>query len=77
MVKFSISTHLSNPFQIDESISNIRVVVYNFIFLKYIQQANVPETDLVFHCLPMSHKMDAMLIWVNNIKFEIKMQNQI
>ena len=26
-------------------------------------------SDLVLHCLPMSHKKDSMLIWVNEAKF--------
>ena len=26
-------------------------------------------SDLVFHCLPMSHKKDTRLIWVNDDRF--------
>ena len=28
-------------------------------------------SDLVFHCLPMSHKKDTRLIWVNEAQVEI------
>ena len=66
----------SHPYQLDESISNFRVVGWYFSFLfkfKKILFANSGETDqtpryaasdLVLHCLPMSHKKDARLIWV-------------
>ena len=64
---------ISRPCQLDESITNKRdVVLYftvEFKFQKYIFLANgvAPDqmrcslaADLVMHCLPMSHKMEAM-----------------
>ena len=30
------------------------------------QTPHFAASDLVLHCLPMSHKKDAMLIWVND-----------
>ena len=61
------------------SISNFRVVGWYFSFLfksqKKFRFANSGEpdqtpqfaaSDLVLHCLPMSHKKEAMLIWVYN-----------
>ena len=32
------------------------------------QTLRFAASDLVLHCLPMSHKKDARLIWVKNIK---------
>ena len=70
----------SHSYQLDESICNLRVVEWYFSFLFKIQNklpfANSGEpdqmphsaaSDLVLHCLLMSHKKDAMLIWVNMI----------
>ena len=67
----------SHPFQMDESISNLRVVGWYFSFLfkfkkKFLQATSrepdqmpsIVASDLVLHCLPMSHKKDARLIWV-------------
>ena len=31
------------------------------------QTPRFAAADLVLHCLPMSHKMDARLIWVNTL----------
>ena len=67
----------SHPYQLDESISNFRVVgwydSFLFKFYKKLLFANSGEphktphfaaSDLVLHCLPMSHKKNARLIWV-------------
>ena len=71
----------SHPFQLDQSISILRVVGWYMYFsslLKFYKKflfANSGEpdqtphfgaSDLVLQCLQMSHKKDAMLIWVNN-----------
>ena len=34
------------------------------------QTLHFAASDLVLHCLPMSHKKDDMLIWVNLVFFE-------
>ena len=67
----------SHPYQLDESISKFRVIgwyFFSFLFkFKKKTQANSREpdqtphfeaSDLVLHCLPMSHRKDARLIWV-------------
>ena len=68
---------LSHPYHLNKSISNFRVVEWYFSFLfkfkKNILLANYGDphqmlqfaaSDLYLHCLPMSHKQDAMLIQV-------------
>ena len=68
----------SHPYQLDESISNFRVVGWYFSFLfkfqkkllltnsgKPDQTPNFATSDLVLQCLPMSHKKDAWLVWVD------------
>ena len=70
----------SHPYQLDEPILNFRVAGWYFSFLfkfqkkKKLLRANSREpdqtprfaaSDLVLHCLPMSHKKDTGLIWVN------------
>ena len=66
-------------YELDESISNFRVV--GGIFLFFIQtkrnfckqtvenliRRHIPASDLGLHFLPMSHKKDARIIWVNII----------
>ena len=69
----------SHHYQLDESIFNFRVVGWYFSFLlkseKKLLFANSGEpdqtprfaaSDLVLHCLPMSHEKDARLIWVDD-----------
>ena len=69
---------ISHCYQLDESISNFWVDDWYFSFLFIFQLkllfANSGEPDqtphfaafdLVLHCLPMSHKKEARLIWVN------------
>ena len=71
----------SHPYPLDESISNFKgcrvVISILFKFYKHFLQANSAEpdqtplfaaSDLVLHCLPISHKRDAMLIWVKIIE---------
>ena len=67
---------LSHPYTLGESICHLRVSVYFFhfcsMFLKFLQakSKDLDQTphnaasDLGLHCLPMSHKRDARLIWV-------------
>ena len=70
----------SHIYQLDEFFSNFMVVEWYFSFLfKFSKKqqllfANSVEpdqtpcfaaSDLVLHCLPLSHKKDARLIWVN------------
>ena len=65
----------SLPYQLDKSISNFRVVERYFSFLlkfkrKFLfansgesdQMLRFAASDLVLHCLPMSHKKDARLM---------------
>ena len=72
----------SHPYQLDESMSNIKVVVqYCIIFIQFLKKlllSNSGEPDktprflasgLVLHCLTMSHKKDASLIRVSNLAF--------
>ena len=67
----------SHLYQLDEFISNFRVLGWYFSvlfkFKKKLLFANSGEpdqtprfvaSDLVLHYLPMSHKKDARLIWV-------------
>ena len=58
----------SNPYQLDESISNFRVVRSYFSFYSNFKGNFCKQTveNLVLHRLPMSHKKDAMFIWVKN-----------
>ena len=69
----------SHSYQLDESISNFRVVgLYFSCLLKFEKElliANSEEpdqtprfaaSDQVLHCLPMSHRMYVRLIWVYN-----------
>ena len=66
-------SHLYQLPLLGESISNLMVVIYSFIFKVHSHIANSGDTDqtphfmaadLGLHCLPMSHKKDARLIWV-------------
>ena len=65
----------------DHSISILRVVVwYFFIFIQILIEHSVtisgdPDqmpfsavSDLALHCLPMPHKKDTRLIWVNKLQ---------
>ena len=61
------------PYQLDKP--SCWVKIYNYIQILKVhsvsksvepdQMSHLAESDLVLHCLPMSHKMDARLIWVN------------
>ena len=63
-------------YQLDESTSNFGVVEwYFFILIQILKETSVSKPDqtprfvasnLVLHCLPMSHKKTARLIWVNH-----------
>ena len=69
----------SNSYQLDQSIFIIRVVGWYFSFFKIFielsisKQCNPDQTlhssasGLGLHCLPMSHKEDARLIWINTL----------
>ena len=50
---------LAYPYQLDQSISVLRVVYQNFDRIFYKRSA---ASDLDLHCLPMSHKKDVRLI---------------
>ena len=64
----------SHPYQLDETISNYRVVggvLHFYSFKRQLCKQNSGESyqtprfaasDMVLHCLPMSHKKDARLI---------------
>ena len=65
----------SYPYQLDQSISILRVVGWYFSFLykwnNLLVNSGDPDqmlpsaaSDLSLHCLSMSHKRDARLIWV-------------
>ena len=69
---------LFHPYQMDESISSFKGVWCTFSFLFCFEwifllaNSEDPEqtprsaaSDLGLHCLPMSQKWDARLIWVN------------
>ena len=64
----------SHPHQLDESISNFLLVgIFHFYSIlkenpvskqwRTLSDAAFAASDLVLHCLPMSHKKDARLIW--------------
>ena len=62
------------PLYIEQSFSNLRVmgsilqVLPNFKSTFFIKQkVQKAASGLALHCLPMSHKMDARLIRVNNM----------
>ena len=67
----------SHLYQLDEFISNFRVVGWCFSFSNFkrnfclqtvenlIRHHIFAASDLVLHCLPVSHKKDDRLIWVN------------
>ena len=66
----------SHPYQLDQSISNFRVVdgwYYTFLFKFKRNRRELDQTphfavsDLVLHCLPMSHKKDAIGLWVKDL----------
>ena len=74
-----IPNGISHSYQLEQSISVLRDVRWYFSFLfkfqKKIKQANSGDpdqtphsvaSDLGLHCLPMSHKKDALHIWVKN-----------
>ena len=53
---------ISNSYQLDQSISILRVFECNFSFLPNFNFAFSKQTmvsDLGLHCLPVSHKKDA------------------
>ena len=60
----------SHPYQLDESISNFwllgGIFYFNSNFKRHFCKQTVKNlmSDLVLHCLPVSHKKDATLIWV-------------
>ena len=66
---------LSHPYHLDESTFIFRAMGSNFSFLFHFSSANrmVPDrtppfaaSHLGLFCLHMSHKKDAMLIWVKS-----------
>ena len=71
-----MSNGIYHPYQLDESISNLRVVGYRFQFHSTVKSAFCKQTvepdqtplsaasGLVLHSLLMSHKKDAQLEWV-------------
>ena len=79
---FTINPFIPNeyfhPYQLDESISIFGMFFpFLFEFLKTLLYANSGEpdqtprfaaSDMVLHCLLMSHKKDARLMWVNYAK---------
>ena len=71
-----------HPYQLDESISNFRGVWCIFvIFISFqidipVSNSEDPDqtphsavSELGLHCLPMSQKWEARLIWVNGVHF--------
>ena len=85
-----MSNVFSHPYQLDESISNFRVVGWYFSFLfNYLKKllfANSGEpgqtphfaaSDLVLHCLSMSHKKGARLIWAKGLPVKIAIKHCI
>ena len=66
-----------HPYQLNESIKNFRVVGWYFSFLfnfkKKFLYANSGKPDQTphVHCLPMSHKKDARLIWIKHLKLHV------
>ena len=70
------------PYQLDTSISNFRVVELYFSFyiqickqtLKTLIRLCSTASDLGLHCLHMSHKKDARYIWVMNVIHLLKLQ---
>ena len=75
---YDVNPHLHygrfHPYQLDESISNFRGLLYFFIFVlfqieipvskQWIPWSDAAFSDLGLHCLLMSQKWDARLIWV-------------
>ena len=63
---------ISHRYLLSESISNFRVVGWYFSILFKLIETYVSkssgEPDPVLNCLTMSHKMDAMFIWVSRFK---------
>ena len=68
---------ISRHYEFDKFISSLRVVGYIYLqfhsnfkstFYKQTVQSLI-SSDLVLHYLLMSHKMDAGLIWVSDVKF--------
>ena len=70
---------ISNCYELDKSISTLRVIGWYFSFLfKFLkkllftnsggpdQTPRFAASDLTLYCLPMSHKKDARLIWVKH-----------
>ena len=41
------------------------------------QMPHFAAFDLGLHCLPMSHKKDARLIWVNNVRQKLTIKGKI
>ena len=71
---------LSHPYQLDESISNFRVVGWYFSFYSFKRhfcseqwitlsdaEPSFAASALVLHCLQIPHKKDTRLIWDNEI----------
>ena len=81
MVNPYLPSGLFHPYQLGESISKLGVwgVLFHFclIFDKNFMLANSVDSDqmprsaasdLSLHCLPMSQKWDARLIWVKKVQ---------
>ena len=73
-----------NPYQLDESIPHFRGAWYTFSFLFYFesifllannedpdQMSRSAASDLGLHCLPMSQKWDARLIWGKKLRVSV------
>ena len=78
----------SNHYQLDESISNLRIVgklCFNSIQILKLhsvsrypdQTPHIAASDLVLHCLLMSRKKDARLKWVNNTNCYMTGENPV
>ena len=73
-MRFLFNYGLFHPNQLNEPMSNFRGVWCTFSFLFYFEwiflvatnedSDQTPRSDLGLHCLPMSQKWDARLIWV-------------
>ena len=74
-MKYSYELNVCPPLSIEQihfEFKGCWVLIYNFIQIlkvNYVskpdQMAHIAVPDLVLHCLLMSHKKDARLMWVN------------
>ena len=79
-----VTNGLSNPYHLDESTFILGASkFFHFQFIFQVSKQNSPRWDAAFcgvknaashlglFCLPMSHKKDARLIWVNGCKMRV------